>query len=235
MNEKMMMTESDENEKCDQTLSPCDDVRAYASMFAFLDDKPEIKLSQVKEIVRSHEKKKLDWAILWLQRHGGRVRVDRDRFVKAKLVKWDKPGIEAAIDRLCISNVLPLGAVQDFFGFPAVPGYPWTLCLLHHYVAHVSANDESGKFVIHCVSYASVKVAGLIARKGTEEEWDWDLAFARAAVDAGIEPDADAIGEFLMEKRCVAGRCPKRCELVASEMSEVACVKMFDSLTDGKV
>lgn len=226
MNEKMMMTESDENEKCDQTLSPCDDVRAYAPMFAFLDDKPEITLNQVKEIVRSHEKKKLDWAILWLQRHGGRVRVDRDRFVKAKLVKWDKPGIEAAIDRQCISNVLPLGAV-DFSGFPEVPGYPWTLCLLHHYVEHVSANEKSGKFVIHCVSFASVKVAGLIARKGTDEGRYWDMAYVRAVLDAGIEPDADAIGEFLMAERCAAGRCQKRCELVVSEMSEITGGGMF--------
>ena len=204
----------------------CDaNARVYGPIFSDLKDCPEVSLRQIKERVRAH-KKKLDWAIRFMQSNGGRVRADRDRFVRADLIKWDKPGIEAAIDRQCISNVLPLGAV-DFSGFPAVPGYPWTLCLLHHYVEHVSANEKSGKFVIHCVSFASVKVAGLIARKGTDEGSYWDMAYVRAVLDAGIEPDADAIGEFLMAERCAAGRCRKRCELVVSEMSEITGGGMF--------
>ena len=122
----------------------CDaDARVYGPIFSDLKDCPEVSLRQIKERVRAH-KKKLDWAIRFMQSNGGRVRVDKERFVKKDLIKWDKPGIEAAIDRLCISSVRPLGAVQDFSGFPAVPGYPWTLCLLHHYVKHVSTNDENG-------------------------------------------------------------------------------------------
>ena len=198
----------------------CDaNARVYGPIFSDLKDRPEVSLRQIKERVRAH-KKKLDWAIQFMQRNGGRVRVDRDRFVRADLIKWDKPGIEAAIDRQCISNVLPLGSV-DFSGFPEVPGYPWTLCLLHHYVEHVSAYDENGGFVIHCVSFASVKVAGLIARKGTDEGWYWEVAYARAAVEAGIEPNVDAVGRFLTEERCVAGRCRGRYESAVAEMNKM--------------
>ena len=175
--------------------------RVYGSIFSGLKDCSEVFLRQIKERVRVH-KKKLDWAIQFIQSNGGRVRVDRDRFVRADLIKWDKPGIEATIDRQCISNVLPLGTV-DFSGLPEVPGYPWTPCLLHHYVEHVSANDENGKFVMRSVSFASGKVAGVIVRKGTDEEFDWNLAFARAAVEAGIEMDVDAVGDFLLRTRCI--------------------------------
>ena len=199
----------------------CDsNAKVYGPIFADFKDCSEVSLRQIKEKVRVY-KKKLVWAIRFMQSNGGRVRVDRDRFVRADLIKWDMPGIEAAIDKLCISNVLPLGAVQDFSGFPEVPGYPWTLCLLHHYVEHISAIAESGKFVMHGVSFASVKVSGLIVRRGTDEERDWNLAFARAAVDAGIEPDAVAVGEFLMKERCVAGSCRGRYESVVARMIEI--------------
>ena len=224
--EESALTKSKENELHDQISEQCDAAaRVYGPIFADLKDCPEVSLRQIKERVRAY-KKKLDWAIRFMQTNGGRVRVDRDRFVKAELVKWDKPAIEAAIDRQCISNALPLGAV-DFSGFPAVPGYPWTLCLLHHYVEHVSTHDVNGGFVMHSVSFASVKVSGLIVRKGTEEEWDWDLAFAQAAVEAGIEPNADAVGKFLLCQRCISGKSLVRQQHVAELMSEIADVKMF--------
>ena len=80
---------------------------------------------------------------------------------------------------------------------------------------------------MHSVSFASVKVSGLIVRKGTEEEWDWDLAFAQAAVEAGIEPNADAVGKFLLCQRCISGKSLVRQQHVAELMSEIADVKMF--------
>lgn len=217
--EELTLTKSNESERYAQMVKQSEaNARVYGPIFSDLKDCPEVSLRQIKERVRAH-KKKLGWAIRFMQSNGRRVRVDRDRFVKNSLITWDKPGIEAAIDRLCISNVLPLGAVQDFSGFPEVPGYPWTLCLLHHYVEYVSTTD--GKFVIHGVSFASVKVSGLIVRKDTDEEWDWDLAFARAAIEAGIKPDADAVGKFLLGQRCIAGKSLARQQHVAEKMTEI--------------
>ena len=199
-----------------------DEVDGCAPILAFCKDFSEVTMKQIEEIAKASNIR-MPWAIRAVQVQGCKVRVDRDRFVDMDLIEWDRDGIEAAIDRMCVSNVLPLGMVRDFSEFPAVPGFPWNPYLLHDYVEHESSRDDEkgGKFTMHGVSYASKTVAGLITRKGTDEEQNRDLAFARAAADAGIEPAADAVGDFLIEQRCILRRSMDLQIRVAAEMMKL--------------
>ena len=217
---------SEDYKRRGQIVAPCGaEVDACAPILAFCKDRSEVTLCQIEEIAKECNIQ-LPWALCAVQGTGGMVRVDKDRFVNMDLIEWDRDGIEAAIEKICVSNVLPLGAVHDFSDFPSVPGFPWNSYLLHDYIKHESEADENGKFFINGVSYASKTVAGLIVRKDTKFMNTGGLAmrdeaFAMAAVEAGIKPDADAVGDFLMDQKCILRRSTDLQSRVAAEMKKM--------------
>ncbi len=132
--------------------------------------------------------------------HEEMVRVDGDTFVSPRTIAFDVPGTDAAIRGFCPGDVAPLGAIASFSDFPAVPGHAWSLFLLEGYLRRASAD-----FMLHTASAGTKDVCGVVVRRGAGLN-DWRDVFARAALEAGVEPDAEAVGDFLVAQRGILRR-----------------------------
>lgn len=149
-----------------------------------------------------------------LAAHEELVRVDSDLFVSPGMVLFEVDATDKELSLQCLGPVSTLGAV-DLDRLPAVPGYPWNRFLLEGYLRR-----SSKRFALLTPSTASREPAGVLVRR--EDGIDNPVvAFAIAAVDAGVAAEANEVGEFLVSTRCALRRGASLIEQVVSKMRDI--------------
>lgn len=125
--------------------------------------------------------------------HEEMVRVSEDRFVSPRLVPFDPPGVDAALESAVPpSGVMPLVSMRSFVSFPPVAGWPWNAYLLESYLRR-----ESAAFAFLSVSAAPRTACGAIVRRSAGFASVVD-ALARAVAEAGVLPTAEVVGDYLV-------------------------------------
>lgn len=181
---------------------------AAVPLRVFLRERAETTLAEIESLAREYNifiTKALDTAM------EETVRVEPGRFVSPDWVDFDVEAVDDAIAVRC-NDVAPLGAFVSFADFPAVPGYVWNDCLLESYLRR-----SSRRFRIFCHSSAAKEPVGAVVRRGAPFA-DAPSAFAAATRAAGIAPEPDAVGAFLVASRCALRRGR---ELVASVVARM--------------
>ncbi|MCL1888694.1 MAG: hypothetical protein FWF96_07485, partial [Kiritimatiellaeota bacterium] len=133
---------------------------------------------------------------------GGRmVRVTADLFVAERLVPFDTPGTDAALEALCPGDYIPACAVRDFSTFHAV-NYPWTHALLESYCRRHSRVFSFATFGWN------IQSVGVILRKSSPLKKYRDI-LADALARSGLRfSDAAAAHQYLKQEGYVLNRMP---------------------------
>lgn len=128
----------------------------------------------------------------WIPMEAGNtilVRIDRDRYVSDKYVKFDPDVVDAAIELFINGDYLPLKSFTTFGAFPDC-GQTWNLFLLESYCRRFSK-----KFRFDNLSVNSQNI-GAVIRKSC------DLKYIEIMTDAvvafGVPMTDSAVGEFLL-------------------------------------
>lgn len=138
------------------------------------------------------------------------VRVSRDRFVSPRLVDFDTAAVDEAVAARCVGGATPLCEFAGFSDFPAVPGFVWNDFLFESFLRR-----ESRRYRIFSASSAAKDASGAVAEKSAPFA-DASSAFAAAALAGGVDPEPEAVGDFLVASRCALRRGR---ELVAAVVS----------------
>ena len=147
--------------------------------------------------------------------HEEMVRVDRERFVAPALIRFDAPCIDKAIADVCEGNIMPFGVFNNFSDFPAVPGFTWNYFLLEAFLRRASIG-----FHLVSPSVPAIDVSGAVVPRAFRE-WSAEDAFATLALRYGVGAELEAVGDFLVAKRCILRRSQKTVWAVVSRMKEL--------------
>jgi len=144
------------------------------------------------------------------------VRVDGNRFVSPDVIAFDTEAVDEAIRGVWSGRVMGLTKITNFFGFPSVPGYPWTSYLLESFLRRESKgfallNPRAGG------EGAKKRNAGAVV-KISDRDRDVYEVFAIAAVDAGVEANPDDVGNFLFDNGFISNRSAKTIQKVLDHM-----------------
>lgn len=148
--------------------------------------------------------------------HETMVRVSEDRFVTSSIVRFDVKGCDAAIDALMPRcGIMPLCGVKSFITFPVVSGFPWNDYMLESFLRR----ESEGFGYALLMAYPALNAIGGVIRKSRGFA-SVDEAFAQAVIAAGVPPNADEVGEFLMKERYIYQRqgAEKRIAELARQM-----------------
>lgn len=138
--------------------------------------------------------------------HEEMVRVDLERFVAPELIRFDAAATDAAIGALATGVATPFGEFERFDAFPAVAGFAWNEYLFEAYLRRGEGHFRLLKQSVVAREPCGVVVAAATAQSGDGAGAAAITAFARAATDAGVEPEPDAVGGFLVSSRCILRR-----------------------------
>ena len=182
-------------------------VDAAVPLRLFLRDRAETTLAEIEDLAREYNifiSKALETAL------EETVRVSRDRFVSPRLVAFDAAAADEAVAARCVGVATPLCEFAGFADFPAVPGFVWNDFLLESFLRR-----ESRRFRLFSASSAAKDASGAVAEKAAPFA-DAPSAFAAAALAGSVDPDPEAVGDFLVASRCALRRGR---ELVAAVVS----------------
>lgn len=87
------------------------------------------------------------------------LRISKEQFVAKNHAQFVVADTDAAIDRVCTGNYIPIQDVTNFGIFPYA-GFPWNSYLLEHYVA-----DYSRKYMLLHSNYNGTECAGAIVKR----------------------------------------------------------------------
>lgn len=141
------------------------------------------------------------------------VRVARDRFVSPGLVAFDTDAVDEAVAARCVGGATPLCEFSGFSDFPAVPGFVWNDFLLESFLRRASR-----RFRLFSASSAAKDASGAVAEKSAHFV-DAPSAFAAAALAGGVNPEPEAVGDFLVASRCALRRGRELVAAVVANMN----------------
>ena len=182
-------------------------VDAAVPLRLFLRNRAETTLAEIEDLAREYNifiSKALETAL------EETVRVSRDRFVSPRLVAFDGAAVDEAVAARCVGGATPLCEFSGFADFPAVPGFVWNDFLLESFLRR-----ESRRFRLFSASSAAKDASGAVAEKSAPFA-DAPSAFAAAALAGAVDPEPEAVGDFLVASRCALRRGR---ELVAAVVS----------------
>jgi hypothetical protein len=188
------------------------DVDAYVPIRNLCRNNVEVSIRQAEEAAKANNL--TVWRTI-ATLHEEMVRVDEERFVRPDFVDFDRDAIDLSISRQCIMKVIPMGMINDFSDFPAVTGYSWNSYLLESFLRR-----ESSEFELRTASVATKDVSGVIVRRDADVK-DWADVFAWTAIDAGIKPEVELVGDFLITNRCILRRRTPMLNEIVSKMNEL--------------
>lgn len=117
------------------------------------------------------------------------IRVDEQKFVADKYVHFDVEAIDNVIDSF-VDGFSAIKEVTTFALFP-ICGQPWTHYLLESYCYRYSKKYR------YRMNLYNGRNAGAVVESSID--WDYNEILAQAVARAGIELEADVIGQYLYE------------------------------------
>lgn len=127
------------------------------------------------------------------------LRISREQFVSKSHAQFSIADTDAAIDRVCTGNYIPIQEVTNFGAFPYA-GFPWNSYLLEHYVA-----EYSRKYMLLHSSYNGTECAGAIVKRSAGIQTFDDLIIDLLANNDVELKKASAL-QYLSDKGYLARR-----------------------------
>ena len=118
------------------------------------------------------------------------VRVDRDRYVAPKYVKFDVDAIDQVLTDMVKDRFVAIKEITSFAMFPMC-GQPW-----NHYLLESFCHLYSKKYTLKVLGYND-KNAGIIAEQSVSSEYGELLAYSAAR--AKIDLTSESVGKFFFE------------------------------------
>lgn len=140
------------------------------------------------------------------------VRVDKNRFVANRFVKFSIDEIDAVLSGFITNNFRAIRDVTTFAMFP-ICGQNW-----NHYLLESFCYKYSRKYSLHVIHFND-KNAGIIAEKDYNRKYDEMLAIALARAD--VEPVPEAIGQYLFDTGYMAKSKYTKLGEIAQRVSEL--------------
>lgn len=127
------------------------------------------------------------------------LRISREQFVSKSHAQFSIADTDAAIDRVCTGNYIPIQEVTNFGAFPYA-GFPWNSYLLEHYAA-----EYSRKYMLLHSSYNGTEPAGAIVKRSAGIQTFDDLIIDLLANNDVELKKASAL-QYLSDKGYLARR-----------------------------
>lgn len=127
------------------------------------------------------------------------LRISKDKFVSKSRAQFSVPETDAAIDRFCTGDYIPIQEVTNFGIFPYA-GFPWNCYLLEHFVA-----DYSQKYRLLHSSYNGTEFAGVIVKRSIGID-DFDELLTVVLAESGIELNKATALQYLADRGYLARR-----------------------------
>lgn len=128
-----------------------------------------------------------------------KLRVSKDLFVKKDAVIFDVERTDAAIDRFCEGDYIPISAIKQFSLFPGVE-YPWTNFLLEGYV-----HSYSHEYMLLNVGFNANTCVGAIVKRGSKFR-EYEQVITDAIAKSHTQLNTTAALDYL----CVEGYLARR-------------------------
>ncbi len=128
----------------------------------FCKSKDSFTLDELKKL-----KQELATVIYFEAVYENSLRIGKDDFVSKKYAAFKIEETDAAIDRFCVDDYIPIKKVEQFSLFPDA-GFSWNSFLLEHYVAKYSPNYK----LLHANYNESACVGGIVKKLSDIDTFD---------------------------------------------------------------